>query len=200
MLIESDGYGHVTGSGTYEYGSEVTITATPDEHYHFVKWSDGDTQNPRTIFVTANTNLTANFSIDTHQVLIESDGYGHVTGSGTYEYGSEVTITATPDEHYHFVKWSDGIVENPRTLTITQDITLTAEFVLENTSVQDVVDSNVLIHSDGHCLHIEGINANYAVFDTSGRLIYIGRDSQLSLPHGIYIVRIGSVVKRVINN
>ena len=37
-------------------------------------------------------------------------------------------ISATPNYGYHFVKWSDGNTDNPRTLTLTQNTTLTAEF------------------------------------------------------------------------
>ena len=31
-----------TEGGEYEEGTEVTITATPDEGYEFTAWSDGD--------------------------------------------------------------------------------------------------------------------------------------------------------------
>ena len=37
-------------------------------------------------------------------------------------------ISATPNIGYHFVQWSDGNTDNPRTLVLTEDITLTAEF------------------------------------------------------------------------
>ena len=37
-------------------------------------------------------------------------------------------ISATPNYGYHFVKWSDGNTDNPRTLTLTQNTTFTAEF------------------------------------------------------------------------
>ena len=37
-------------------------------------------------------------------------------------------ISATPNFGYHFVQWSDGNTENPRTLELTQDTILTAEF------------------------------------------------------------------------
>ena len=37
-------------------------------------------------------------------------------------------ISATPNIGYHFVQWSDGNTENPRTLVLTQDTVLTAEF------------------------------------------------------------------------
>ena len=37
-------------------------------------------------------------------------------------------ISATANFGYHFVQWSDGNTDNPRTLTLTQDTVLTAEF------------------------------------------------------------------------
>ncbi len=37
-------------------------------------------------------------------------------------------ISAIPNFGYHFVQWSDGNAENPRTLELTQDTILTAEF------------------------------------------------------------------------
>ena len=39
-------------------------------------------------------------------------------------------ITATANYGYHFTQWSDGVTDNPRTLTLTQDTVLSAEFAL----------------------------------------------------------------------
>ncbi|MGM9838417.1 MAG: leucine-rich repeat protein [Paludibacteraceae bacterium] len=39
------------------------------------------------------------------------------------------TVSATAAKNYHFVQWSDGNTDNPRTITLTQDTTLTAVFV-----------------------------------------------------------------------
>ena len=39
-------------------------------------------------------------------------------------------ITATANYRYRFVQWSDGNTDNPRTLVLTQDTILTAEFAL----------------------------------------------------------------------
>ncbi len=39
----------------YYKGTTLTLTATPDEGYIFQKWSDGNTENPRTITVNAET-------------------------------------------------------------------------------------------------------------------------------------------------
>ena len=45
--------------------NKVTITATPASGYRFVKWSDENTDNPRTLDVTADVNLTAFFDVAT---------------------------------------------------------------------------------------------------------------------------------------
>lgn len=65
-------HGTVTGAGTYTYGTSANIVATPAECYHFVKWSDGDTNANRTIVVTGNISLTAIFAVDTYTIKVES--------------------------------------------------------------------------------------------------------------------------------
>ncbi len=132
--------GTVTGGGTYDYGTEVTLKAEPAEHYHFVKWSDDVTANPRKITVTANAEYTAEFAIDQYTITVTAEN-GTVTGAGTYDYGTEVTLEAKPAEHYHFVKWSDGTTENPYSFVITQDITIEAVFVEVPSTVDNIADS-----------------------------------------------------------
>lgn len=53
--------GTVSGEGTYDEGTQITISATPYDRYTFAGWSDGDTTNPRTLTVTGYTKLTAMF-------------------------------------------------------------------------------------------------------------------------------------------
>lgn len=121
--------GTVTGAGEYNYGAEVTLTATPNEGYHFVKWSDGETNATRTITVTADITLTAEFAINVYTVTLNvDDEMGRVVGAGSYSYGETITIVALANEHYHFVKWSDGDESDVRIITITDNITLKAEF------------------------------------------------------------------------
>lgn len=43
--------GTVTGNGTYEVGTEVILTVTPNAGYEFAKWEDGNKENPRTVVV-----------------------------------------------------------------------------------------------------------------------------------------------------
>lgn len=54
---------------------------------------------------------------------------GTVEGGGEYNEGETATITVTPNYGYLFSRWSDGSTDNPRSLVVTQDTTLTAIFV-----------------------------------------------------------------------
>ena len=58
-----------------------------------------------------------------------SETMGSVTGGGTYEAGTEATITATPNEGYQFSKWSDDTTVNPYVFTVNNAVSLTATFV-----------------------------------------------------------------------
>ena len=190
------GYAEITNQDCRN--NEVIIVATPNKGYHFVKWSDGNTENPRTIIVTEDLTLTAEFAINQYLVEIKSNGNGSVIGSGSYDYGTEIIIEAIADKGYHFAKWSDGNTENPRTIIVTEDITLSAEFELDETPVENVTDNSVLIYSKDNKLYVEGAKTDYYVLDMAGRLIYSGRDTQVQLPRGVYVININGELQKVV--
>ena len=66
----------------------------------------------------------------TQYTLTVTSGEGGTvsTEGGTYDEGAEVTITATPEEGYEFVGWSDGETSFSRNINISADIILVAEF------------------------------------------------------------------------
>ena len=130
-LVCDTSVGTVWGAGTYNYNSVCSISAYPRYQYHFVSWNDGNTDNPRDILLTCDTTFTALFAINTYTLTaVPSDTtMGSVEGGGTYEYGTEVTLTAIANEGYHFVEWSDGSFANPHTVTVYgDDATYTALF------------------------------------------------------------------------
>ena len=57
-----------------------------------------------------------------------NESQGSVSGGGTFDEGSTQTVRATPKTGFAFDKWSDGSTQNPRTVTLTSDLTLTASF------------------------------------------------------------------------
>ncbi|HEY3311515.1 MAG TPA: LamG-like jellyroll fold domain-containing protein [Anaerolineales bacterium] len=123
-----------TTTQTVDYGNDgTTVTAVPNTGYHFVKWSDDSTANPRTdTNITANVTVTATFAINTFTLTYSAGPGGTLTGTTTQtvDYGNNGTeVIAVPNTGYHFVKWSDDSTANPRTDTnITANVTVTATF------------------------------------------------------------------------
>ena len=125
--------GHINGeNGEFDYLTERTYEAVPDYGYHFVRWSNGETLNPYTVTIKGNIELTAEFAKNVYTVAGQSDQEkGHIEGLGEYEYLDTVELSVISNYGYHFAQWSDGNTDNPRTIVLTQDTTLTAEFALD---------------------------------------------------------------------
>ena len=107
-----------TTGGTYEQGQTVSVTATPQGEYIFSNWSDGNTNATRTITVSSNTNLTANFELRKYPLTVNIEGEGEVleeivsSGRTTdYDSGTTVKLTAVPAEGWKFGEWT-GVIES----------------------------------------------------------------------------------------
>lgn len=61
LSTEPEGAGIVTGGGEFKKGESVEISATPNYGYIFKSWSDGDTNQERTVVMTSDLSLTAVF-------------------------------------------------------------------------------------------------------------------------------------------
>jgi PKD repeat protein len=127
----------VTGTGTgtitrnpdaaeYEAGTQIELTANVTTGT-FVSWSNGATDNPTTITMTAapmTVNATINdVVVDTYPLTTAVVG----TGSGTitrnpnaaeYEAGTQIELKANVTTGT-FVSWSNGSTDNPTTITMT---------------------------------------------------------------------------------
>ena len=129
--------GSVSGTGLYGYNAPVTMTATAYSGYHFLRWNDGNTQNPRYLAAVSDSSFTAIFvsNVSTITVANANPDMGNVGGSGVYYYQNLVSITATANYGYHFVQWNDGNTQNPRTIIVSQDSSFTAFFALNTYSI-----------------------------------------------------------------
>ena len=106
------------------------ISATANYGYHFTQWIDGNTDNPRTITLTQDTTFTAEFAPNQY-TLTTTTNYaerGTAQGDTIADYLSEIQVSATANYGYHFTQWSDGNTDNPRTISLTKDINLVAQF------------------------------------------------------------------------
>lgn len=130
----SNGTAGASATATIVHGASTTITATPATGYHFVKWKeDNNTTASRSVTVTAAKTYTATFAINTYTLTVNSNNtsYGTVSGGGTYNHGATATLTATRTTsncNIDFLQWSDGVKNNPRTVTVTAAATYTAQF------------------------------------------------------------------------
>jgi hypothetical protein len=104
--------GTVNGGGTYNYGSTCTLTATPVTGYDFIKWTKNGTQvstNPSYSFtVTEEASYVAHFQLQSFIINASANpnSGGSVSGGGTYNYGQNCTLTASPAMGYDFIKWT----------------------------------------------------------------------------------------------
>ena len=161
-----------------------TITATPEYGYRFSHWDDGNTDNPRDVYLTQDTHFTAYFErTPRHMVQTRCvpEGMGLVRGGGQYWSGDTVTLTATGAiAPYIFHEWNDGSQENPRCFVIEQDTLFTAYFGYEFEGIDTLADAEALFTltpnpTTGDCLlETRGglpshANCRVSVTDAQGR-------------------------------
>ena len=126
---------------TYQVGSTVKFTATPDVGWKFVRWQGSvtGTANPVTTTINGEMNVVAVFQKNMYKLTT------NVTGSNTnfctikrspdqieYEAGTVVTLTAipNPDDYYSiFDKWSEDNKEEISISVVMDDNkTISANF------------------------------------------------------------------------
>ena len=145
LSVNDTAMGTVAGAGTYEEGSNITFSATPNEGYHFVMWNDSVTIATRTVKLETDTAFTAFFAPDSTPVIpdtvwrtvtvttdapeaCEVYGSGVYADSSTVEIGFLLADTAIEGGHWQFLGWSDGGSGNPRDILVTSDTSLVALF------------------------------------------------------------------------
>ena len=144
-------------SGSYNSGTQVTLTAKPNSGYVFSNWS-GDlsgSENPVKITMDANKNITGNFKRITY-TLTANAANGSVSMNpegGTYNSGAYVTITATPDSGYVFNGWSGDLAgdQNPTLIILNKDKSITALF-------RQIISS---IHGYGEIAELTTLGQNF---------------------------------------
>ncbi len=128
----------------YHAGTVVTLTANANTGYTFTAWS-GDASgsvSPFDVTLDADKSVTANFteacfSLTTNANPLAGGSVGvspapNCNNGTQYMHGTILTLTATPNTGYLFSTWSGDVsdTENPTTLTMTADKSVTAEFSL----------------------------------------------------------------------
>lgn len=201
--------GTVAGSGTYTYGQNCTVSATPTQRYIFVNWTENgtpvSTNTTYSFAVNANRNLVANFEGEPIDIKVNIDpaDAADVTGEGVYHYGDQVTLTVEPYDNYLFQNWTeDGVVvceTTTYTFTATDSRTLTANLI--NTEGIDENSDKATIYpnpvNDKLTIEAQESIDNIEIYNVMGALIYSRKDcgdkaeiNTTDLPAGTYVVRL----------
>lgn len=115
------------------YGSTVgtlpTISRSSTVQYSYTFSAYSPTVSTTTT-VTGAITATAQWNATTrsYTLTVNAGTGGTVSGGGTYNYGTKVTIKATASTNYRFVKWNDGNTNASREVTVTGAATYTATF------------------------------------------------------------------------
>ena len=138
--------GSVTGAGEYHWEETCTLTATANEGYTFMYWTEnGEVVSNDAAYsftVTANRDLVANFALSfTISTLASPAEGGTVSEGGLFDYGSNCTVSAVSNEGYMFMYWTDetGLVVSNQaeyTFVVTGDRILTANFMEEGSACE----------------------------------------------------------------
>ena len=123
----------------YNYGTVVALTVTPAPGWSFTGWTGDVVSAANSVNVTldANRSVTATFTIDTHVLNLTTVGSGAIAKSpdlAAYDYGTVVTLTATPPAGWHFGGYTGDLVTgtNPATVTMNADRAVSGTFVQDN--------------------------------------------------------------------
>ena len=134
----------IPNQATYHLGNVVTISASPGVGEQFINWTGdgvdigGSPPDRQVTFDgSGSKTVTANFDFIEYTLTVTSaGGTGGATDRvmvsppGTYHYDDVVALTANPQVGETFANWSGDLAgsNNPETITINGDKTVTANF------------------------------------------------------------------------
>ena len=215
-----DDAGSVSGNGTYNYGASCTVVATPTQAYNFINWTENGVEVSNelsyTFTVDANRSLVANFeaSIVEIKATVDPEVAASITGTGTYNYGDEVTLTLARNEDWAFVSWTeDGEVvseEITYTFIATEDRNLVAHFVFTEGIGENNISAKVYPNPASGEITLEGENLSHVrIVNAYGQTVYNAkvegdqvRIDLSNMAKGIYMMHIeadgGQAVRKIV--
>ncbi len=221
----------------------LLLTATPNTGYEFEKWWDDNTQNPLQFTLTQNVTIAATFEDTTtvipppppppvttpkYTVNITQPANGGVITVATIPAGTNVPnrtildsatvllLTATPNTGYTLEKWWDNNADNPRQITLTQNVNITATFKSTGSGIADeltpntgqwIIYPNPVINGQLTIIarhsRLRGNDGLFEIYDMNGKCVYVAKPNSTSsivngtfsidvshLPTGTYLLRI----------
>ncbi|MBK8051354.1 MAG: Ig-like domain repeat protein [Anaerolineales bacterium] len=135
----------------FDYGTVVTITATPLISSTFTGWSGDATgaTSPLTVTIDSDKAITATFARNGYPLTLGMVGTGggalaNDPAGSVFDYGTVVTVTATPYISSTFTGWSGDATGATNPLVVTMDVTraITASFTLKTYVITPTAGAN----------------------------------------------------------
>ena len=207
-------HAELIGAGTYNAGDSVTVSATVEDHYVFIGWSDGTTDTIGGAQNIIDSNLSYTFVIEEDMVLwaitegelvtvtlsASPEAGGVVIGEGTYHYGDVVSISADANEGYTFENWTRGdgvtITTAEYSFTVVEDVAFVANF--HKVGIDNVDQTDISVYAYGDVIYVKGAeNQTIRIYDAVGRMVSSsmadGEDVKVRMEaSGIYMVQVGN--------
>ena len=152
LLADPEEGGVVTGGGSYQPGQMCSGSATANEGYSFVNWTENGsviTANANLFFsVISNRTLVAHFTKNSYTITASANpsGGGTVTGGGSYEHSQSCTLRATASTGYTFINWTENgnevSTDSHYTFNVTGNRNLVANFIQRHTVTVSANPSN----------------------------------------------------------
>ena len=123
VTVNDTNMGTVSGAGVYHVGETVTLEAVAKEGYHFVRWSDGNTNALRTFTATEDVTLEAIFERGTGIEDVETVDFT------VYSVNNTIVVKGVENMNVYVFD------VNGRTIEHMAKATETVEFTVNTTGV-----------------------------------------------------------------
>ena len=164
VTVGNDGNGTGTATpSTAAAGTTITLTAMPNEGYHFKEWeviSGGVTiKDDKFLMPNGNVEVKAIFEEDAPPVpteftiTVKTDGNGTASASHAKAVvGTEITLIATPKTGYHFKEWqvmSGGVTIKDNKFTMPND-NVEVKAIFEEDAPPAPTEFTITVKTDGN--------------------------------------------------
>ncbi len=209
------------GKTSYTIESEtITLKPLEQEFHTFDGWFTNEdfadsavTEIPQGS--TGNVTLYAKLSPYKYIISLETNNSvgGTVSGSGTYDHGSQATVTATANSGYKFIGWTENkeIVKNAQasyTFRVEKARTLVANFNPITSSSKDFAPEGITAYAKDRQIIVRFSNevdpeVSIYLFDITGNLLYSqpceSQEMSFNVDYaGLYFVQVGSRTVKVV--
>jgi predicted outer membrane repeat protein len=167
------------------YNSIIFDNAKNDIHYIL-----GNLAVQNTLIGTSNTDLSGNDNIIGEDPLFVTNGYSLQEGSPAIDIGSNAYLTAG---------LTKDLAGHPRIRNNTVDMGAYEFQYGSSTGIENASAITTKIYTRPHTIIVENAISPVSIYNPTGQLITQGTHTEFSVPTaGIYIVRVGNYVEKVI--